>query len=86
MTEQRVREKKEAFMNNPRQGRMVQLYKPPTTNVKHAHPKLEVRRKKLLRDHRRQRMVTWNSRLAYRHFFTFLTLEDVIKKLLFKIY
>lgn len=40
MTEQRVREKKEAFMNNP-QGRMVQLYHPPTTNAKHAHPKLE---------------------------------------------
>lgn len=39
MTEQRVREKKEAFMNNP-QGRTVQLYHPPTTNAKHAHPKL----------------------------------------------
>lgn len=40
MTEQRGREKK-AFMTDPRQGRMVQFYKPPTTNAKHAHPKLE---------------------------------------------
>lgn len=66
MTEQRVREKKEAFMNNP-QGRMVQLYHPPTTNAKHAHPKLGGERKELVRACRRQRMVTWNSRLAYRH-------------------
>lgn len=41
MTEQRVREKKAAFMNSPRQGRMVLFYKSPTTNAKHAHPKLE---------------------------------------------
>lgn len=40
-TEQRVREKKAAFMNSPRQGRRVLFYKPPTTNSKHAHPKLE---------------------------------------------
>lgn len=28
-------------MNSPQQGRMVLFYKPPTTNAKHAHPKLE---------------------------------------------
>lgn len=39
-TEHRVRVKK-VFMDNPRQGRMVQLHKPPTRNAKHAHPKLE---------------------------------------------
>lgn len=39
-TEHRVREK-EALMNNPQQGRMVQFCKPLTTNAKHAHPELE---------------------------------------------
>lgn len=41
MKKQRGREKNEALVNNPQQGRMVQFYKPPTTNCKHAHPKLE---------------------------------------------
>lgn len=63
MTERRVRDKKEVFMYNPRQGRMVvQLYKPPATNAKHAHPKLEGGE-----SCRRQRLVEGDSRLAYRH-------------------
>lgn len=41
MTEQKVREKNAAFINSPHQGRMVLFYKPPMTNAKHAHPKLE---------------------------------------------
>lgn len=31
----------EALINKPWQGRMVQFDTPPTTNCKHAHPKLE---------------------------------------------
>lgn len=70
MKKQTVREKKYvAFMNNPWQGRMVQFYKPPTINSKHAHPKLGWDGgQELVRDQGRQRMVTWNSLLAYEHF------------------
>jgi hypothetical protein len=33
--------KNETFLNNPQQGRMVQLYKPPTINSKHTYSKLK---------------------------------------------
>lgn len=41
MKKPRGRRKNEALVNKPRQGRMVQFDTPPTTNCKHAHPKLE---------------------------------------------
>lgn len=84
MTEQRARQEK-AFRNNPRQGRMVILQ---TTHYKRQTrtPKTRGRRKELIRDHGRQTMVTWNSRLAYGHFSHLpSTGRCVIKKLLFKI-
>lgn len=85
MTEQRVREKKEAFMNNPRQGRMVQLYQPPVTNAKHAHPKLE-EEERAHKGPQGTKDGDMEQQTRLQTFFTFLTLEDVIKKLLFKFY
>lgn len=70
----RGKEKNKAFQNKPQQGRMVQFYKPLTTNSKHTHPKLKGEGKSSEKLGK-QRMVTWNSRLWT--FLTFLTLEDV---------
>lgn len=68
-------------MNNP-QGRTVQLYHPPTTNAKHAHPKLGGERKGL----QETKDGDMEQQTCLQTFLTFLTLEDVIKKLLFRIY
>lgn len=72
-------------MTDPPQGRMVVLQ---TTHYKRqtCTPKTGGRRKELMRDYGRQRMVTWNRRLAYGHFSHLPnTGRCVIKKLLFKI-
>lgn len=71
------KDKNEAFLNNPQQGRMVQFYKPPTTNSKNAHPKLTGKQrgqKELGRETKdndtKQQTRPWK-------FLTFPTLEDV---------